>query len=94
MPIYEIAIMGVASDTQMGAVEACVSRALAPFGLRLNSEVGCAIRPANFDPDQKVPASSCLLWPTRSRGPTPYITYSPRGVPIIPVARTPQQYHE
>ena len=57
MPLYELALMGAPSDTQIGDVETCVSGAIAPFGLRLGAEVGWAIRPAIFDPEQKVPAA-------------------------------------
>lgn len=86
MPLYELALMGAPSDTQIGEIEKCVSGAIAAFGLRLGVEVGWAIRPAIFDPEQKVPAAVAFFG-------QPGIAIDgiqdllAHGIPVIPVAR-------
>lgn len=86
MALYELALMGAPSDTQIGDVETCLSGAIAPFGLRLGAEVGWSIRPAIFDPEQKVPAAVAFFG-------QPGIAIDgiqdliARGIPVIPVAR-------
>lgn len=85
MSLYELALMGAPSDTQIGAVEACVSGAITPFGLRLGAEVGWAIRPGTFDPEQRVPAAVAFFGQPgiASDGIQDLLA---RGIPIIPVA--------
>lgn len=37
MPLYELALMGVPSGDEIASVEACLSKVIDPFGLRLLS---------------------------------------------------------
>jgi hypothetical protein len=86
MPLYELALMGAPSDTQIGDVETYVSGVIAPFGLRLGTEVGWAIRPAIFQPEQRLPASVAFFGKPgiASDGIQNLLA---RGIPVIPVAR-------
>ncbi len=44
MPLYELALMGDPSGGEIASVEACLSKVIDPFGLRLGAEVAWSAR--------------------------------------------------
>ncbi len=86
MPLYDLALMGSPSKTQIGAIEASLSLVTNPFGLRLGVEVGWTTHSTTFDPSPRVPAAIAFFG-----GPGVPVdgvrSLLARGVPIIPIAR-------
>jgi len=85
MRLYELALMGAPSSSQVSAVEACISEVINPFGLGLKTEVGWTVGGASFYPSQKVPAAVAFFGepniPADDVG-----RLVAHGIPIIPVA--------
>lgn len=50
MAIYELALMGAPSTTQINEINRLVTDAIAPFGLKLGVEVGWTLPSASFTP--------------------------------------------
>jgi hypothetical protein len=48
MILYELAVMGVPSDAQVGELEQHVSQVVEAFGLRLKRDITWWIRPDTF----------------------------------------------
>lgn len=57
MALYELAIMGAPSDTQINELAQHLSRTIELFGLELGKEVGWSVCPPHFDPSQKTAAA-------------------------------------
>jgi len=87
MPLYELALMGEPSDDEIAAVEDCLSRVIAPFGLQLGIDVGWSARATAFDPSQKTSAAVGFFGKpgTSSDGIDGLLA---RGIPIIPIAQS------
>ena len=85
MVLYELALMGAASDAQAGELQKYLTQVIAPFGLRLGHEITWNVRPASFMPAQKTPAAVGFFG-------TPGVSDSgldlllAAGVPVLPIA--------
>lgn len=85
MPVlYQLAVLGAPSDTQLNELERIIAQAVQLFGLRLGHEVGWEIRPAAFDPDQQ--KSSAVAFYGSVGAPLANVDHLlRRGIPILPV---------
>jgi len=85
MVLYELALMGVPSDTQAKELEQYVSQVIEPFGLRLGQQVAWRVRPDDFMPLQKTPAAVAFFGGVgvSEAGLSPLLL---GGVPILPIA--------
>lgn len=93
MVLYELAVLGSPTDTQVEELAQCVVQAVENFGLRLGEEVGWAVRPASFEPSWQRAAAAVfygganvLDWPVQA--------LLRKGTPIIPVASELGRVHE
>jgi hypothetical protein len=87
LPLYELALMGDPTDDEIASVEACLSKVIGAFGLRLGAEVGWGARAIAFDPSQKTSAAAAFFGrPGVSSGGVAKLLA--RGIPIIPVAQS------
>lgn len=59
--LYELAVLGVPSDTQIDELQKCVSQAILPFGLHLGYEVAWFVRPEAFNPEQQNAAAAVFF---------------------------------
>jgi hypothetical protein len=89
MRLYELALMGAPSDSQISAVEACISEVINPFGLSLKAEVGWTVGSAGFHPSQKVPAAVAFFGEPNIQA-DDVGSLVAQGIPIIPVAHEPK----
>jgi len=85
MVLYELALMGAASDAQARELQKCLAQVVAPFGLRLGHEITWSVRPASFLPAQKTPATVAFFGApgVSEAGLDPLLA---AGVPILPIA--------
>jgi len=93
MSWYELALLGSPTDQQVSEIEGELTRMLAPFGLRLQEEVGWAVRPQTFEPSQRRAAGAAFF--ATPLAPTAIVEELIRNaVPVIPIiseAMTPKQ---
>lgn len=86
MPVlYELAVLGVPTDTQVEALEAVLAPAVSAFGLHLGEEVAWSIRPVNFDPKLRNSAAAAFFGGAGAIG----MDVAPllkRALPILPIA--------
>src|ERR1700723_1367381 len=84
MVLYELALMGAASDAQAAELQKYLLQVIAPFGLRLGHEVAWSIRPVSFMPAQKTPAAAAFFGApgVSEAGLDPLLA---AGVPILPI---------
>jgi hypothetical protein len=87
MVLYELALMGAASDVQASELEQNIVRVITPFGLRLGEEIGWRIRPSSFVPPQRTPAAVAFFGASGVSDAAISSLLS-AGVPILPVAST------
>lgn len=59
--LYDLALLGAPSDTQVSDVEQAVSHAIQGFGLRLGREVGWHVRPPAFHPAQQTAGAAVFF---------------------------------
>lgn len=52
LPIYQLAVLGSPSDTQLHDLEETVGNAMAMFGMRLGQEISWEVAPEAFTPNQ------------------------------------------
>jgi hypothetical protein len=83
--LYELAIMGAASDAQIAELRTYISQVIERFGLRLGHEVSWSIRPNDFAPRQKTPAS-VVFFGGAGVSEVGLNTLLRDGVPVLPVA--------
>jgi hypothetical protein len=57
MALYELALMGIPSSTQIDELTQHIGGITKPFGLHLGHEIGWSICPTDFKPSQKTPAA-------------------------------------
>lgn len=89
MRLYELALMGAPSGSQISAIEACISEIINPFGLSLKTEVGWTVGGASFHPSQRVPAAVAFFGePNIQAGDVGSLLA--QGIPIIPIAHGPR----
>jgi hypothetical protein len=85
MVLYELAVMGAASDAQVGALQNYLTQVIAPFGLRLGREITWSLRPASFLPAQKTPGAVGFFGaPGVSDAGLDLLLTA--GVPVLPIA--------
>ena len=85
--IYELAVLGDPSDAQIRELTAHITRIIGPFGLRLGEEVGWALRPPEFTPEQQRPAAVVFFGaPGVSAAGVDRILQN--GIPVLPVTST------
>ncbi len=87
MPVlYELAVLGAPSAVQIREIEALISEALLPFGLRLRQEVAWSV--GAFQPQQRNAAAAVFFGgpgaPERNLQ-----DLLGRGVPVLPVVAEP-----
>jgi hypothetical protein len=88
MPLYHLALLGQPTDTEINAVEASLSRVVAPFGLRLGAEIGWQSKAARFYPSPST--SSATAFFGRPGAPSDSVAdLLKQGIPVIPIAQTP-----
>lgn len=84
-PLYQLAVLGAPSDTQLSELEALVSATVEMFGLRLHHEVSWDVQPEAFDPFQQ--RASAAVFFGGDNPPLANLTkLMQRGVPLLPVA--------
>ncbi len=85
MPLYELAVMGAASDVQIGELQTQISQIIEQFGLRLGEEIGWSLRPQAFTPEQQTPAAVAFFGGpgVSSEGIGPVLQ---RSIPVLPIA--------
>lgn len=85
MTLYELAIMGVPSDTQISEMARYLSQVIEPFGLHLGQEVAWSICPPDFEPPQKTPAAVAFFGGV-GVSETGLSAVLRKGVPVLPIA--------
>lgn len=89
MPLYELALLGEPTDSEIDALESSLTGVVAPFGLHIGVEIGWTTRADRFDPSPKTSAAAAFLGrPTAASDGLPELVA--RGVPVIPIARSPK----
>ena len=85
MRMYDLAILGAPSQAQIGQVQEHVERAIAPFGLALDQDVGWQVVPETFRPAQT--RSAAAVYFGGDAGNTEGLTeLLSNSVPVVPVA--------
>lgn len=82
--LYELAVLGAPSETQVVELEKAISEAVHLFGLRLGHEVGWEICPASFNPDQQR-ASAAVFYGAVNAPLANVPQLIMRGIAILPV---------
>ncbi|MBU2572313.1 MAG: toll/interleukin-1 receptor domain-containing protein [Gammaproteobacteria bacterium] len=82
--LYELALLGSPSKKQIRELEQFVSEAIQPFGLQIGKEIGWAIYPEPFDPNQKRAAAAVFFG--GKNAPVEHLdNLLSRSIPILPV---------
>ena len=85
--LYELAVMGAPSDTEIAGLTEHISRIIGAFRLRLNNEVALRILPSEFRPKGRTPAA--VVFFGREGVPvTGLESVLASGVPVLPIAST------
>ncbi|MGP1717073.1 MAG: toll/interleukin-1 receptor domain-containing protein [Methylophilus sp.] len=88
--LYQLAVLGAPSQTQISALSEVIAQILATFNLRLGQDVAWEILPATFKPHQLQPAAAVFF-----AGPQANMAnleeLLERGVPVLPVVSTADQ---
>jgi TIR domain len=85
MVLYELALMGAASDALASELEQNIVRIITPFGLRIGQEIGWRIRPESFAPPQRTPAAA-VFFGASGVSEAGISSLLSAGVPVLPVA--------
>lgn len=83
--LYQLAVLGAPSDTQLNELEQIIAQALQLFGLRLGHEVGWEVRPAIFDPEHQKSSAVAFYGGIGAAPPANIDCLLSRGIPILPV---------
>ena len=89
MPLYDMALLGQPTDTEIDAVEASLSRVIAPFGLRLGAEIGWQRKTARFHPSPSTSSAAAYFGRPGARSDS-VADLLKHGVPVIPIAQSPK----
>jgi len=84
--LYQLAILGTPTPEQAQELEALIGQTVESFGLQLGQEVGWAVRPPDFDPDQHKSAAVAYFGGDITGDLANINRLLKRGVPILPVA--------
>ncbi|WP_253445719.1 toll/interleukin-1 receptor domain-containing protein [Halomonas sp. Y3] len=83
--LYQLAVLGSPTDTQLSELEEIVETAVGMFNLRLGHEVGWEVRPEEFNPDQQ--RSSAAVFFGGENPPLANVAkLLERGIPLLPIA--------
>lgn len=89
-PIYELALLGSPSVNQVSSLEKVISKTLEMFNLRLGREVGWAVCPDEFKPNQQRSSAAAFFG-----GENPPIANIEEllqlGIPILPITSDPSR---
>jgi len=91
--LYELAVLGAPSGTQVKGLEDFVSNAVQLFGLRLGHEIAWRVRPTAFNPAQQRAAAAVFFGGKKA----PLANLEEllrRGIPIVPVVSDSSKVHE
>lgn len=83
--LYQLALLGAPTDTQVSELKEVIGMAVSMFNLRLEHEIGWEVRPKAFSPDQSRSAAAVFFG-----GDNPPLAnvakLLERGIPLLPVA--------
>lgn len=83
--LYQLALLGSPTDSQVNELEAILGQAVGMFNLRLGNEVDWQVRPAAFNPDQQRSSAAVFFG-----GEDPPLANVSRllelGIPLLPIA--------
>lgn len=83
--LYQLAMLGSPTDTQLSELEKIIGAAVGMFNLRLGHEVGWVVRPEEFNPDQQ--RSSAAVFFGGEDPPLANVAkLLERGIPLLPIA--------
>lgn len=82
--MYELALLGEPSTTQVDELAEHVQRMLRPFGLTLGDEVLWHVRPEAFRPDQERSSAAVYFGGSLARS-ADVVSVLRSGVPVVPV---------
>jgi hypothetical protein len=85
MILYELALLGSPTNAQTAALEAEVSKVLAPFALTLDKEVSLQVGLSSFAPSQRH-ASAALFFGSAAAVENGLPPLLEQGIPVIPIA--------
>jgi hypothetical protein len=91
--LYELAVLGTPSDTQLDQLEQIVSQTLLQFGLELRQEVSWHVGPAAFNPNQQSGAAA-VFFGAKSAPEANLQDLVTKGIPILPVVSDLKKVHE
>jgi hypothetical protein len=83
--LYELAMMGMPTDSQIRELEEHLSKGINPFGLTLGSEVAWSTRATRFEPSPRV-ASAVAFFGAEGVASEGLGEVLRRGIPVLPVA--------
>lgn len=83
--LYQLAVLGTPTETQLGELQACIEQALGRLNLRLGHEVGWELLPAEFKPYQ-LHSSAVVFFGGENPDLANLEELLQRGIPILPVA--------
>ena len=83
-PLYQLAILGAPSEAQISELQKIVSDAVGRFNLRLGPEVGWAICPESFEPNQ-LQSAAAVFFGGLNAPVANVAALLDRGVPLLPV---------
>lgn len=92
-PLYELAVMGSASDEQIRELEQLVSQTVLKFGLRLGHEVAWLVRPETFNPEQQR-ASAAVFFCGEDAPQGNLSSLLRKAIPVLPIVSDPAKAHE
>lgn len=82
--LYDLAVLGSPTEEIVDALVHEIEASVAPFGLKLNSDIGWNVRPAAFNPEEA--KSAAVIFFGGADAPRANIeTLLSRGIPILPV---------
>jgi hypothetical protein len=82
--LYELAVLGTPSDTQMHELEQLVSQTVRLFGLRLGQEVAWLVCPEEFNPEQQK-AAAAVFFGGKDAPQINLPSLSRKAIPVLPV---------
>lgn len=83
--LYELAILGAPSETQIRELEQLVAQAVEPFGLRLGQEVAWLVCPEAFSPAQQQ-AAATVFFGGQNAQQANVPSLLRQAIPVLPVA--------
>lgn len=91
--LYELAVMGAPTDSQVSELESAISQTVKKFNLQLGSEIVWQVRPDAFNPDQKRSSAAVFFGGVNASQANLDILLK-NGIPILPIASEPSKVHD